>query len=504
MDLTTLVVRKRMPVLTAAMFSILHISDLHRSREEPVDNDSLVAALLADRDRYMGEPQSIPTPGAIVVSGDLIQGAPIGHANWQTMMDDQYRVAGEFLDHLARRFVDGDRSKLIIIPGNHDVCWNTSLGSMELVPEPEYPADVRRALVEPESNYRWSWRERKLYRIKDPAAYASRMDSYWTFAENFYAGVPLLRPIDRHRGYQLFELYDRRIVLAAFDSIAGNDCFATSGAIPRGAVARCDLELRDIPHSYDLRLALWHHSIYGPPLRDDYMEIGQVHEMAGLHFQLGMHGHQHVAAATTHYVYLSETQAMGVVSAGSLCAGSQELPRGVNRQYNLIVIEDDLRRARVYVREMVGGEQFSRKNNGPFTQGYVELSWQPSTDAMGRTVDAREENIRRATALADEALHGHNPRQALDLLEPIKPLPGSHGHRIAIEAALKLEDWPLLVAIIGQPHSAEEAILLVTALARVKSFDQAEQVLSRHPEIDAKTRKELEGLIQTARMVNHS
>ena len=29
------------------MFSILHISDLHRSRDEPVDNDSLIAALLA-------------------------------------------------------------------------------------------------------------------------------------------------------------------------------------------------------------------------------------------------------------------------------------------------------------------------------------------------------------------------------------------------------------------------------------------------------------------------
>ena len=32
------------------MFSILHISDLHRSSEEPVDNDSLLAALLADRE----------------------------------------------------------------------------------------------------------------------------------------------------------------------------------------------------------------------------------------------------------------------------------------------------------------------------------------------------------------------------------------------------------------------------------------------------------------------
>ncbi|MFZ3178763.1 MAG: hypothetical protein WBO09_23815 [Methylocystis silviterrae] len=53
------------------MFTILHISDLHRSREEPVDNDSLIAALLGDGDRYLGEMPPVPRPGAIVVSGDL-------------------------------------------------------------------------------------------------------------------------------------------------------------------------------------------------------------------------------------------------------------------------------------------------------------------------------------------------------------------------------------------------------------------------------------------------
>ena len=51
------------------------------------------------------------------------------------------------------------------------------------------------------------------------------------------------------------------------------------------------------------------------------MEVGQVREMVGLGFQLGMHGHQHVAEATTQFIYVNETQSMGVASAGSLCAG---------------------------------------------------------------------------------------------------------------------------------------------------------------------------------------
>jgi len=485
------------------MFCILHISDLHRSPDEPVDNDSLIAALLADRDRYSGETPIVPSPDAIIVSGDIIQGAPIGHSNWQEVMNNQYIVASTFLDHLTHRFLDGDRSKLIIIPGNHDVCWNTSFASMERVPESEYPSDVRQYLIRPESIYRWSWTERALYRIRDTAAYNHRMNAFWNFAENFYKDVKLLKPIDRLRGFQLFELHDRRIVLAAFDSIFGNDCFAYSGAIPRKAIARFALDLRDTPHCYDLRIAVWHHSIHGPPMRDDYMDAGQVGEMAGFGFQLGIHGHQHAAAAMTHYVHLSESHSMAVVGAGSLCAGSKELPRGVNRQYNLVVIEDDLLRARVHVREIGEGEQFSRKSNGIFSQGFVELSWQANTNVMGIKTDAREENIRQTILEAEDALKTGYARKAIELLQDIELSSASHARRIVIEAALKLEDWTLLVTTLTHPQSIEEAILLVSALIQTNNIDRATATLNSNLDIDVATRRDLEGQIETKKMMRY-
>jgi len=74
------------------LFTILHISDLHRSREEPIDNDSLIAALLGDSDRYLGETPPVPQPRAIVVSGDLVQGVGVGADKWVDSMRDQYRV----------------------------------------------------------------------------------------------------------------------------------------------------------------------------------------------------------------------------------------------------------------------------------------------------------------------------------------------------------------------------------------------------------------------------
>jgi hypothetical protein len=42
---------------------------------------------------------------------------------------------------------------------------------------------------------------------------------------------------------------------------------------------------------------------------------------------------------------------MVVVSAGSLCAGTCDIPRGVSREYNVIEIDPSYAKARVHVRE---------------------------------------------------------------------------------------------------------------------------------------------------------
>ena len=483
------------------MFSILHISDLHRSSEEPVDNNSLLAALLADRERYAGEAPRIPPPSAIVVSGDLIQGARIDAPNWQRSMKDQYAVADSFLAALCERFLAGDRSHMVLIPGNHDVCWNTSRLAMEQVPDTEYPSNLYGALIEPDSVYRWSWSEQALFRIADMAAYERRMGYYWDFVESFYEGVNLPVPIDRERGFQFFELYDRRIVVSAFDSITGNDCFGYSGVIPRGTVGRCAMALRDSGHSYYLKLAVWHHSIQGPPNRSDYMDASQVQEMIGHGFQLGLHGHQHIAGTQTQFVHLDQSRSMAVVSAGSLCAGASEMPRGVNRQYNLIVIEDDFIRARVHVREMGEGEQFTRKRNGAFLEGFVEVSWQPTTDIMGRQFDPQADNVRRATIDAEAALRDSRPHDAVQALRDMDVSPASYARKLMIDALVLQGDWPMLIAVLKNPSTVEEIVTLVSALVETHNFDDAQARLDAATEVDAATRSALQGKLEGTKMM---
>ena len=483
------------------MFTILHISDLHRSSGEPVDNDTLIAALLMDQDRYLGETPAIPKPSAIVVSGDVIQGVSLGTSNWEEQIKKQYAVASEFLNKLSEEFLGGDRSQLIIVPGNHDVCWNTAFKAMDRIPASEYPDDLRKALLLPDSLFRWSWKDLALYKVSRPEAYAQRMRAYWAFAEEFYRDVKLPKPIDGLKGYQLFEILNGRAIVAAFDSTVGNDCFSYSGDLGRGTAARCNLELRQIARAYDLQVAVWHHSIQGPPMREDYMDIASVHEMIGLGFRLGLHGHQHSAEVNPQLIHLSDVAEMAVVSAGSLCAGTGELPRGINRQYNLIVLDDSLTKACVHVRELSQGEQFTRKTNGAFPNGYADIKWTPRLNLAGQLTIAREANDRTSVLRAESMIARRDYPAAIDALANVELSIGSHARRLALKAMVEARAWSDIASRFGEPIGNDEVVTLITAHTNVSQFDRALELLRKHTDIDTATERNLKKEIEIKRMM---
>ena len=429
-----------------------------------------------------------------------MQGARIGQSNWEKVVRDQYVVAEDFLDQLTMRFLNGDRGKVVIIPGNHDVCWNTASSSMELAPADD-PArqNVYATINEPGTIYRWSWKDLQLYRIADPSRYEARLDAYWEFVQRFYCGTDV--QIARRRGYQLFELDDGRIVVAAFDSTHGNDCFSYSGSFRPGVVGRCYLDLRDRERQPILKVALWHHSVQAPPTRVDYLDINEVYQLAGHGFQLGMHGHQHVAAAAAYYVHRERSQEMAVVSAGSLCAGFRELPRGVNRQYNLVVINDDYSGARLHVREMVEGGHFTRASRQGFLQGYNEIVWQVPLDAAGRKVDVAQQNERRAIEHAERALGSGDWKAALTAIQSVPTPVGSYARKIGIDAALRGEDWPFLKALLAGAHMASEAAILISAMSNLGELDAAEEVLNRTEGLEEPLRRSLAERIALLRLM---
>ena len=115
------------------MYTIMHISDLHRSEAAYISNDELLSCLSADYQRFQEESPSISIPNAIVVTGDLVQGLPLGSSDYPAKLARQYDVALELMIGFAENFLDGDRSRLIIGLGNHDVDWNMAFQSMRRV-----------------------------------------------------------------------------------------------------------------------------------------------------------------------------------------------------------------------------------------------------------------------------------------------------------------------------------------------------------------------------------
>ena len=161
--------------------TLLHISDLHRTSEPRPSNDELIAAIVSDAKRW--EAEGIPQPDIIVVSGDLIQGVALDASDADAEIEDQYREAGDFLQSLAREFVDSDRSKVIVVPGNHDVHWARSLSAMR--PLDTCPDRIGTKAFEASSRVRWNWKDRRAYEVVDGNMYGSRLELFREFQRNF-------------------------------------------------------------------------------------------------------------------------------------------------------------------------------------------------------------------------------------------------------------------------------------------------------------------------------
>ena len=460
-------------VTVRPVYSILHISDLHRSPRDNITNAELVSALVSDRQRYINEKPFIQKPDAIVISGDIVQGVALGTPDADAELAAQYGAALEFVEELTNRFVAGDRSRVVIVPGNHDVNWVTSRSAMKIVETADYPKNLSTELFRPESLYRWDWKTRELFLITDAALYKKRMDAYWKFFESFYANTPNLFRVARDRPPNLFSLWGGRIGIAAFDSCFGNDCFSFQGSIPREVVARAQLDLLDVGE-FGLLMAVWHHNVEGPPHRTDYMDIDIIRGMIGRGFRLGLYGHQHRPDTTPVQIRLADSETMALVSAGSLCAGASEMPTGAMRGYNVIEINEDLRSARVHFREMSVANLFcAARRSSLGGASFVDLTWDPPPDLAGRPTDLDAQRLAAAMAKGESELKAGNPGACKELLKPIAAELPEFGRLLLLEASRMTDDLALLLELLSPPRTIGELVELTEICIRKRDHGNA-------------------------------
>ena len=241
------------------------------------------------------------------------------------------------------------------------------------------------------------------------------------------------------------------------------------------------LAIQDSKKEYDLKLAVWHHSIQGMPEQTDYMDVDRVLELANHGFRLGFHGHQHKTQVLPQTVKHPTEATLVVVSAGSLCVGAKEIPYGERRQYNIIEIDSNFQKVRVHVRQMTQGRAFGPRLVEDFGgNSYIDIALSPEITAVGTARNAQVLRIRRTVLEAEQALASGEPDEAIQLLEPIRSELEEHGRRLFLQALERAENWEGLCENFGSPKSVDELVAIVNAYCHLRNFEAAESALDRN------------------------
>ena len=439
--------------------SILHISDLHRDRNNAIRNDVLLDSLENDCRHFSAEEAPrVRAPDLIVVSGDIIQGISSDVPKPDKCLREQYDEASGFLTRLAERFVGGDRERVIIVPGNHDVSayhLDKSLEPVDVLPGRK--KELISQLFLPASPLRWSWRDLKLYKIADPAMYLQRMAAFAQFYSNFYNGKRTYH-LDPAKQIDIFDYPEFDLTIVGFSSCYNNDLYNRQGAIHPGCIAEAGTRLRHPLFASRLRMAVWHHNTEGPPAHSDYMDPDLIQNLIDRGFSLGLHGHQHRPQYLDTRFRHGIERKITVISAGTLCGGPG-FRHG--RAYNVIELSIAERAGRLHVREMQNDNLslpiWGRRALPPSTCPYYEFGYDPPLPSS---------NLNNATTVLVEAqkLHmGGEYRKAADLLITVVQQEDL-ARQLLLDCLVRLKNTEALIEIFDPPASEAEAIHVMDAL----------------------------------------
>ena len=444
------------------MPTLLQISDLHRTSDPRIGNDELFAALASDRTRW--EIEGIPNPDLIIVSGDLVQGVAIGSDAVDEEIAMQYKEAEELLTCLADEFLHSDRSRIVIVPGNHDVSWDRAFRAMK--PLEDYPVNFATKAWRATSTMRWSWKDYRAYEVCDISLYESRFDHFRKFRNSFYEGLnsnPIL-----HESEDLFfmEYKDLGLAVAGFSSWHGNDCFCHVGEICQSALALSRNHLAT--SSARVAVAVWHHSIVGGPRENDYMDKRIVHRLIDFGFNVGLHGHQHFPDVAPFELRLPNLTSMVVVGAGSIAVGDRELPMGERRQFNVVVIDPDKNSITVHVRAMSPAGVFTGSYRDDFGGNtFLTLELPMVSSRLSEPTDLQKLDK------AMTAVGKMNYQEALDVIADISTCFANEIRQIEVKALGELGRTEELLQLLDPPRSVEELIQFISILLDAGRMDEA-------------------------------
>lgn len=454
--------------------SVLHISDLHRDPANPISNQALLHSLEKDRDHYTSGNSPILPPNFIIVSGDIVQGVKHETPDAEGVLKRQYEEALKFLNALTERFVDGDKSRVVIVPGNHDVSdhkFRQSLTRVDTASDAKKKV-VAAKLVEPDSRVRWSWTDFAAYEISDEVLYEQRFSAFVDFYGAFYDGKRSYS-LSASEQFDIFDLPDLDICVFGFSSCHNNDLLNRQGAIHPDCIAEVGNRIRQMFRSRSpLLVATWHHNTEGRPIDMDYMDPDIVQNLIDCGFSLGFHGHQHRPEFIDTRFRHGIERRITVISAGTLCGGAAFR---FGRAYNLIEVDTAARKGRLHLREMQNDNLrmpiWGARSLPPNHTAFLEFTFDEPPKPF-----VKPDQLTVLLNKAERLYAAGSFREATDLLS--SHLEDPFARRLVLESLRKLDDSAAIIARFDPPADAGEVIALMDALWNQGKKQRLGEVLS--------------------------
>lgn len=463
-----------------SQITIMQLSDLHRKVSAFPSNKAFVSSIMSDVSRYSHGEVHVPEPNLMVICGDIVQGSSLS-GNFETSVkeiEQQYSEAIDVLNQLCAKLFNGDRDRIIMTPGNHDVSWPHSARSMQKLDKANY--NLVELLKRPESNVRWDWMDFSFYQISDGALYRERLLPFAKFYTAFYNNQReySLAPEEQ---YDIFKFPEHMTLLASFNSCFMNDHLNPTGRIHPESIASCYDYINQEEFDDWLKIAVWHHDTHGFPNRADFMDERAVQFLIDKGFQIGLHGHLHKEEIFEIKFSADQSIKMLVFGCGSLSASPQSIPLGVANQYSIIEVDATLTNLRCHVRKAV--EQPPdipiwmpgniRQNKD---KSYIDVKLEkhitgeyrmPSKSTLLKgLVEAEDLTAKR------EYLPALAKLKALDQKNPFV-------RRLTVECLWQLDMDEELIDFIGEPISVVEFTYLSESLWRKDMVDELKELVQR-------------------------
>jgi hypothetical protein len=437
--------------------------------------------LQSDRDRYRDESPAIGNPDLVIVSGDLIRGISPESPDPVKELGCQYEQAEDFLVRLADSFVNGDRERIIIVPGNHDVSFYHVVHSLRrLSIDPTHPRTIQfidgyvQQLCTPDSRLRWSWKDLCFYEITNNDMYLARLDAFCSFYARFYQSNRTYS-LEPHQQYDIFDYPRWGITVAGFSSCHGNDPFNKRGAIHPDSMAEAASRLREGQYADRLLMAVWHHNTSGGPMQSDYIDSDILQVLIDNGFSLGFHGHRHRSQFIEEKFQFGVNRKITVISAGTLCAGPGGIPAGHTRAYNLIHIDTSSYAAKLHLRQMLN----ESLDNPIWGQGHFMSSGKSFVEFDIQKPTRRGTSKTTASVLGDgEALI--RSKQYARAILILRPLARENllARRLLLECYVGIDDTKNISNEFYPPLTAGEIVYVADALWSEKRVDTLRELLA--------------------------